>query len=294
MILIRYYDPDHGAQLGVQQGDAVYRLPGFALLSSWLRVSIRHVDIAIADLEHLPEEADQVLEVSQFADTQDFERPHLLAPVDEQDVWGAGVTYERSREAREAESREAEVYDYVFAAKRPELFFKAHGRDVVGHGGDVGIRKDAIWSVPEPELAVVLNPAMELVGFTIGNDMSSRDIESESPLYLPQAKIYTSSCALGPGILLTPSAEWPDAAIHLRIMRDRELAFEGETHTRFIHRHIGELVEYLGRCNQFPNGVVLLTGTGIVPPDTFTLQEGDVVHIFVDGIGTLTNTVKVI
>ena len=294
MILIRYYDPDHGAQLGVQQGDEVYRLPGFALLSSWLRVSIHHVDIAVADLEHLPEETNPNLEISHFASAMDFERPHLLAPVDEQDVWGAGVTYERSREARKIESAGSLVYDYVYEAKRPELFFKAHGRDVVGHGGEVGIRKDATWSVPEPELAVVLNPAMEMVGFTIGNDMSSRDIEGENPLYLPQAKIYTASCGLGPGILLTASAEWPDAAIHLRIMRDRELAFEGETHTRAIHRPLSELIEHLGRCNQFPNGAVLLTGTGIIPPDSFTLQEGDIVHISIDGIGTLTNTVKVI
>lgn len=295
MILIRYYDPEHGAQLGLQKDDAVYRVLGFALVSSWLRVSIGHVDKAIAELERIPGEIDHDFEVSLFADSHDFERPHRLAPVDEQDVWAAGVTYERSREGRQEEAKDGgDVYARVYEAQRPELFFKAHGRDVVGHRGEVGIRKDASWSVPEAELAVMLNPAMEVVGYTIGNDMSSRDIEGENPLYLPQAKVYTASCALGPGILLSPSKEWLRAAIRIRVERDRVNAFEGETHTDRIHRALPELVEHLGRCYTFPNGVVLLTGTGIVPPADFTLQEGDVIHMSIDSIGTLTNTVKVV
>jgi 2-dehydro-3-deoxy-D-arabinonate dehydratase len=295
MILTRYYDPDYGAQLGVQFDDAVYRLPGFALLSSWLRVTIGHVDIAINGIEHLPEEASPSFDVSLFTDTHDFERPHRLAPVDEQDVWASGVTYERSLDARQEEAQDGgDVYARIYKAKRPEIFFKAHGRDVVGHLGEVGIRHDASWSVPEPELGIVLNPALEVVGFTVGNDMSSRDIEGENPLYLPQAKVYTASCALGPGILLSSSRTWLDTAIRMRIMRDRQIAFEGETHTNRIRRSVTELIDCLGACNTFPNGVVLLTGTGIIPPAEFTLQAGDIVHITIDGIGTLTNTVKVV
>lgn len=295
MILIRYYDPEHGAQLGIQHEDGVYRIHGFALLSSWLRVSIGHVDKAIAELERIPDEIDSDFEVSLFADTHDFERPHRLAPVDEQDIWAAGVTYERSREGRQEEAKDGgDIYARVYDAQRPELFFKAHGRDVVGHLGEVGIRRDASWSVPEPELAVMLNPAMEVVGYTIGNDMSSRDIEGENPLYLPQAKFYNAACALGPGVLLSPTKEWLQAAISIRIERDGQTAFEGETHTNRIHRTLPDLVEHLGRCYTFPNGVVLLTGTGVVPPAEFTLQAGDVIHISIDGIGTLTNTVKVV
>lgn len=295
MILIRYYDPEHGAQLGIQHNDGVYRIHGFALLSSWLRVSIGHVDKAIAELQRIAEETESEFEVSRFAEAHDFERPHRLAPVDEQDIWAAGVTYERSREGRQEEAKDGgDIYARVYDAQRPELFFKAHGRDVVGHLGEVGIRKDATWSVPEPELAVMLNPAMEVVGYTIGNDMSSRDIEGENPLYLPQAKFYNAACALGPGVLLSPSKEWPAAAIKIRIERDGQTGFEGETHTDRIHRALPDLVEHLGRCYTFPNGVVLLTGTGIVPPAEFTLQAGDVIHISIDGIGTLTNTVKVV
>lgn len=295
MLLIRYYDPEHGAQLGIQHDDKVYRVQGFALLSSWLRVSIGHVDKAIAELQHIPEESDAAFEVSRFADTHDFARPHRLAPVDEQDVWASGVTYERSREGRQEEAKDGgDIYARVYDAQRPELFFKGHGRDVVGHLGEVGIRRDATWSVPEPELAVMLNPAMEVVGYTIGNDMSSRDIEGENPLYLPQAKVYNAACALGPGVLLSPSKEWLQAAISLRIEREGQTAFEGETHTNRIHRTLPDLVEHLGRCYTFPNGVFLLTGTGIVPPAEFTLQAGDVIHISIEGIGTLTNTVKVV
>ncbi|CAG0933434.1 2-dehydro-3-deoxy-D-arabinonate dehydratase [Planctomycetaceae bacterium] len=295
MILTRYYDPDHGALLGVQVDDAVYRLPGFALLSSWLRVSIGHVELAISAVERIPQEMSPQFNESLFAGSLDFERPHRLAPVDEQDVWGAGVTYERSLDARKEESPGGgDFYTQVYTAPRPEVFFKAHGRDVIGHLGEVGIRHDSKWSVPEPELGIVLNPALEVVGFTIGNDMSSRDIEGENPLYLPQAKIYKASCALGPGILLSASRDWLDTTIRLRVMRDRLVAFEGETHTNRIRRTTTELISCLGACNSFPNGVVLLTGTGVIPPADFTLQPGDIVYITIDGIGTLTNTVKLV
>ncbi|HVO72345.1 MAG TPA: fumarylacetoacetate hydrolase family protein, partial [Aggregatilineaceae bacterium] len=222
------------------------------------------------------------------------DQPHWLAPVDEQDVWAAGVTYERSRQARQEEALDGgDIYARVYGAERPELFFKAQGRHVVGPGGAVGIRADARWSVPEPELSVVFNPALEAVGFTTGNDMSSRDIEGANPLYLPQAKVYTASCALGPGIVLA-SSDWPVVAIHLYIRRAGEPVFEGETHTARLRRPLAELAEYLGRSNRFPDGVVLLTGTGIVPPPDFTLAAGDVIEITIDGIGTLINPVQVV
>src|SRR5690606_555963 len=181
--------------------------------------------------------------------------PRLLAPVDEAEVWAAGVTYEISRDARQEESQDGgDVYARVYNAERPEIFFKAQGWRVVGPGDEVGIRSDATWSVPEPELGIVFNPAMEVVGFTIGNDMSSRDIEGANPLYLPQAKVYTASCAMGPGILLKPTTNWPEAAINITIERDGTAAFEGSVHTDRIKRTISELADYLGHSYTFPNG----------------------------------------
>ena len=218
----------------------------------------------------------------------------LLAPIDRQEVWAAGVTYKRSREAREREStRAASFYDRVYSADRPELFFKATPQRVAGPGQSVRVRRDSRWSVPEPELALVLSPALKLVGFTIGNDMSARDIEGENPLYLPQAKIYTNSCALGPVITLAESMPAPDnIAIRLTIERGKDVAFEGSTSASAMARSFKDLIAWLGRDNQFPDGVILLTGTGIVPPDDFTLNPGDVVSIDITGIGRLTNPVE--
>jgi 2-dehydro-3-deoxy-D-arabinonate dehydratase len=216
-------------------------------------------------------------------------------PVGRQEIWAAGVTYKRSEEAREAESNNSTIYTRVYSAKRPEIFFKSNGYDVVGLGDPVGIRADATWSVPEPELVVVINARMEVVGFTVGNDMSSRDIEGENPLYLPQAKVYEGACALGPRIWLKPGATtFPEAQIALKIERGGESVFSGQTSTAALHRPLAELLEYLGRCKRFPYGAMLFTGTGIVPPDTFTLQAGDVVSIRIDPIGELVNTVRVV
>ena len=215
----------------------------------------------------------------------------LLPPVEPtQEVWASGVTYEMSREARKAESAEADVYEKVYDAERPELFFKALGGRVVGHRGTVRVREDSRWNVPEPELVLVVNDRMEVVGYTAGNDVSSRDIEGENPLYLPQAKIYDGSCALGPGIVL-PVGDLRDLPIRLRIGRNGEPTFEGEISTSRMKRTPEELARYLGRELSFPNGAFLMTGTGIVPPDSFTLQDGDVVEIAMGGIGTLTNPV---
>ena len=217
----------------------------------------------------------------------------LLAPIDAQEVWAAGVTYRRSRTARMAESEgAARFYDLVYEAARPELFFKANPHRVVGPDQEVRIRADARWNVPEPELALVLSSRLRLVGFTIGNDMSSRDIEGENPLYLPQAKVYDACCALGPGIVLADTwAAAQRAAIRLTIRRAGRIAFQGETDVTQMARTFEELIGWLARDNSFPGGVILLTGTGIIPPDNFTLEAGDVVEIAIDGLGTLTNTV---
>jgi 2-dehydro-3-deoxy-D-arabinonate dehydratase len=219
----------------------------------------------------------------------------MLAPVDEQEVWAAGVTYKRSKVAREEESAStgaSRFYDMVYTAPRPELFFKAPARRVVHPGDNVRIRRDARWSVPEPEVALVISPALKVVGYTIGNDMSSRDIEGENPLYLPQAKFYDGSCALGPIITLAGALPPPgDVAIRLAITRNGRPAFEGSTSLAAMARSFEDLVSWLGRETSFPNGVVLLTGTGIVPPDDFTLAVGDEVSIEVAGIGRLVNRV---
>jgi 2-dehydro-3-deoxy-D-arabinonate dehydratase len=225
---------------------------------------------------------------------QSFDAETILAPVVGQEVWAAGVTYYRSRSARIEESKSAgggDFYDRVYAAERPELFFKATGRRVVGHKGAVRVRSDASWSVPEPELALVINAAGEIVGYTIGNDMSSRDIEGENPLYLPQAKVYDGSCALGPCILVSGRTLNKTTGIHLEIARGGESVFTGSTTLAELKRDPQELVRYLFRDNSFPQGAFLMTGTGVVPPDSFSLQSGDVVRISIDGIGTLENAV---
>ncbi len=219
----------------------------------------------------------------------------LLAPIDSQEVWAAGVTYKRSEEARKRESvGAARFYDLVYTAPRPELFFKAPAYRVSGPGQPVHIRRDSKWSVPEPELALVISPAMQLVGFTVGNDMSARDIEGENPLYLPQAKMYDHACALGPCITLADDLPAPDAtAIRLLIERAGQPVFDGSTTVAAMARTFADLIDWLGRETTFPSGVILLTGTGVVPPDDFTLAPGDLVHIDITAIGRLTNVVGV-
>jgi 2-dehydro-3-deoxy-D-arabinonate dehydratase len=225
-----------------------------------------------------------------------LEAIQLLAPVEQQEVWAAGVTYLRSKSARMEESDfSASAYDKVYAAERPELFFKSLPQKVVAPGEAVGIRRDAKWNVPEPELALVLNSCGKIVGHTVGNDMSSRDIEGENLLYLPQAKTYHRSCALGPWIVLgTPEAQVRKWQIKLDIWRDENNVFTGETSVNQIKRRFEELAEFLFRSQVFPHGAILLTGTGIIPPDSFTLKERDVVRININGIGVLENSVAVV
>jgi len=217
----------------------------------------------------------------------------LLAPIDQQEVWAAGVTYKRSQVARMEESKSgATHYDKVYSADRPELFFKTTPSRVSGPGEPVRVRFDSQWSVPEPELALVISDKQRLVGFTIGNDMSARDIEGENPLYLPQAKLYRQSCALGPCILI-PEAPLDRAKtrITVAVKRKAKEAFRGSTDLGQMVRTFEDLIAWLYRENDFPNGAFLLTGTGVVPPDDFTLEDGDVITMEATGIGTLTNPV---
>jgi 2-dehydro-3-deoxy-D-arabinonate dehydratase len=216
---------------------------------------------------------------------------NLLAPIEpDQEVWACGVTYAHSRDAREIETAVKDIYQKVYEAKRPELFFKAIGWRTVGHKSPIRIRKDTTWNVPEPELILVVNCFGEIVGYTVGNDVSSRDIEGENPLYLPQAKNYNGSCAIGPGILIANADELRDLPIALEIIRNDEKVFEGTTRTSQMKRSFEELVMYLTGELTFPYGTLLMTGTGIVPSGKFTLHKGDLVRIKIDTL-TLENTV---
>jgi 2-dehydro-3-deoxy-D-arabinonate dehydratase len=218
----------------------------------------------------------------------------LLPPIGTQEVWAAGVTYFHSRAARMEESKTAgggDFYDRVYHAERPELFFKSTASRVVGHRGKVAIRSDAKWSVPEPELALLCSPTGKITGYTIGNDMSSRDIEGENPLYLPQAKVYNRSCALGPCILVGAQPLNPSTTIEIEILRENTSVFQGATTLAQLKRDPQTLADYLYRDNVFPSGCFLLTGTGIVPPDDFTLHPRDQIRISIETIGTLTNVV---
>jgi 2-dehydro-3-deoxy-D-arabinonate dehydratase len=215
---------------------------------------------------------------------------HLATPVVPAEVWAAGVTYSRSREARMLESSEKDLYDRVYEAARPELFFKATGARVVGPGAPIGLRSDSKWQVPEPEIALVLGNDASIVGYTLGNDMSSRDIEGDNPLYLPQAKIFAGSCSLGPTVVSAAEIEDPYAfGIEMRILREDELVFDESTSTARLHTRLDVLTTHLLRDNWLAPGTVLLTGTGIVPPDDFSLRPGDFVEISSGPIGVLRN-----
>jgi 2-dehydro-3-deoxy-D-arabinonate dehydratase len=215
------------------------------------------------------------------------------APIDGQtEVWAAGVTYRRSEEARVEESGTPDIYTRVYSAERPELFFKATARRVAGPEEPVVVRADSTWDVPEPELALVINARAEIVGYTIGNDVSSRSIEGDNPLYLPQAKVYSRSCALGPGITPAWHIDDPYALrMRMRIVRGGQVHWSGEASTADLKRRLEDLVEYLFREDDFPDGVILSTGTALVPDSPFTLQQGDIVEIEIDQLGLLRNPV---
>jgi len=259
----------------VRTGDGDRALPGGFSLGEALR----------ADLGHFREW------LGRAAEPLDGVTP--AAPVDDDtEVWAAGVTYRRSREARVEESTEPDIYQRVYEAERPELFFKSVGRRVRGHGQSVGVRPDSTWDVPEPELAVVVTATGEIAGYTVCDDVSSRSIEGENPLYLPQAKMYAGATALGPGI--RPAWEVPDPyglEIEMTISRGGAVAWHGTTNTSQLHRRLDDLVGHLFRADRHPRGVILSTGTGLVPDQDFTLTPGDRVEIRVGGVGTLANDV---
>ncbi|MBV9917637.1 MAG: fumarylacetoacetate hydrolase family protein [Solirubrobacterales bacterium] len=276
--LVRVSDPDGNARVGVVAGDEL------GLLG--------HDDM-IGTLER--GEVDSVLDSVPIRDAETLALPEpwrVLVPIVAPETWAAGVTYERSREARTAESQRRDVYDLVYDAERPELFLKdAAGRRTVGPGEPIAVRSDASWSVPEPELAVVLGAGARPLAVTIGNDVSSRDIEGANPLYLPQAKIYGRACALGPALLVP--LDWSVSyEIELRIFdASGQLRFEDGTSTASMCRSISTLTEFLRRDNPVPAGSVLLTGTGIVPPDEVSLTPGQTVEIRIPGIGVLRSPV---
>jgi len=241
--------------------------------------------------EHMQRVLDNIALTRQQAPVVEMDNETLLPPVEsDQEVWACGVTYLRSRVEREAESSVADVYARVYDAPRPELFFKSIGSRVVGHDQKIRIRRDSSWNVPEPELTLVVNRFGEIVGYTVGNDVSSRSIEGENPLYLPQAKCYDGACALGPSIVLCPGSELTDLPIHLSIVRGGEEVFAGDANTSQMKRTLDELVEHLIREISFPHGVLMLTGTCIVPASDFTLLPGDTVSITVGEL-TLVNEV---
>ncbi len=250
----------------------------------------------LGDILHVPNPIDAARaawDEAGVANEVDLASVQLKAPIDLQEVWGAGVTYERSKIAREEESEQAATfYDKVYRADRPELFFKASPSRVVGPGESIRVRRDSRWCVPEPELALVLSPLLKIVGYTVGNDVSARDIEGVNPLYLPQAKTYDACCALGPAITLADALPPLDEIeIELEIERDGRLLLRDSTPLSRMKRTFAELIGWLGRDNSFTDGVILLTGTGVVPPDDFTLRAGDNVRISISGIGTLENSV---
>lgn len=299
MKLVHYYQPGDGPTWGLMEFDEVYPVAtdygsGGAFLATMLQLpdpiqALTHIyPVLMKSGKKLPFRS--LLEAP-----LDPSVPHLLPPLDLQEVWAAGVTYQRSKVARMEESvGAARFYDAVYDAERPELFFKATPSRVSGPNGPVRIRRDAEWNVPEPELALLFSPSMKIVGYTIGNDMSSRDIEGENPLYLPQAKMYHQACALGPVIWLEGDpADNPHRLVDIRLEIERAgaVAYSGQTNTQQMKRQFPDLVQWLGKDNYFPQGGFLLTGTGLVPGDDFTLQAGDVVRITVPEIGTLQNTV---
>lgn len=275
-------DADARARLGFVHGDQVSEIP----------------EPVATGLAALIEDAEPAARLADLAGQAELRRISLgsvtlLPPVDAQEVWAAGVTYERSRQARMDESEfSASAYDRVYAAERPEIFFKALPAKVSGPGDPIGVRADSRWTVPEPELALLMNAAGRVVGCTIGNDVSARDIEGENLLYLPQAKVYRHSCALGPWLVLgATEAEVRSWNVRMDIVRAGECVFSDATSLSRIRRSFDELAAFLFRSQDLPYGACLLTGTGIVPPDDFTLRPGDEVLVEIDGIGCLRNPV---
>lgn len=297
--LLRFEVPGDGAHIGFLQGESVTDLtlidekvfssiPRVIGLSSSKQVS---VDSLVEDaLSRVDADA---YEYASLDREPAGDKPHLLLPYRPAEVWGCGITYERSRDARENETATKGAYDLVYEADRPEVFFKATGDRCVGPNQPICVRSDSDSTVPESELAFVVGRGPSIVGFMVGNDVTARDIEGENPLYLPQAKIYEGCCSLGPWLVTPESVKQPrDLRVRCRVTRGAETAFQGETNTSKLRRSLEELLEYLCRDNPVPEGSVCLTGTGIVPPADFGLAQGDVVEIEIEGLGVLRNPVR--
>jgi 2-dehydro-3-deoxy-D-arabinonate dehydratase len=298
MKLVHYHQPGVGPSWGLMDLDQVHPIATDAGSGGGFLAALLQTPEPVQALAHMYPGAQRRGGVdfrTLAAGAVDPNVPHLLAPLDLQEVWAAGVTYQRSKVARMEESAgAARFYDLVYDAERPELFLKATPSRVSGPNGPVRIRQDAGWNVPEPEFALLFTPGMDLVGYTIGNDMSSRDIEGENPLYLPQAKVYKEACGLGPVIFLEGApGDRPHRAfeIRLEINRGGQTVFSGDTGSHQMKRQFRDLLDWLGKDNIFPHGGFLLTGTGLVPGDDFTLEAGDEVLITVPEIGTLRNVV---
>ena len=298
MKLCQFHLPGRGPRAGVAEGDRVADVTGKEA------PSVRALIEACGTAERLERRAAQIAKRARTRVAwRDLDRPpsprraHLLAPLDPAEVWGAGITYRRSREYYEAHTGEGGrtkgIYDHVYEAERPELFFKATAARTAGPNAPIGVRRDSTLTAVEPELAVVIGPRGRIVGYTAGNDLSAWDIERENPLFLPQSKIFQGCFAMGP-VLATPREVGDPHALELvcRIHRGGRLLFEGRVNTREMRRRCEELVDWLGRSNPVPAGTVLSTGTGILVPDAHALREGDVVEIELERIGTLRNTVR--
>jgi 2-dehydro-3-deoxy-D-arabinonate dehydratase len=277
-----------GMAFGVLEGSTLYNLSGTG-------------DNALRDLNSLYEKADhdlsKVQEIASGAKSDakkvPFDYNLLRIPVKPAEIWGAGVTYLRSRQARETETKIKGLYDYVYDSIRPEIFLKDSGRRCRGPNEEIGVRSDSAWTVPEPELTVVCDSEAKVVGYTIGNDVSSRDIEGENPLFLPQAKVYAGSASIGPVVVFPDAVGDPHSlGIQMKIRRGGKEAFSGSTNTSQMKRTVPELLKYLKKDNELSNFTLLMTGTSIVPPDDFSLQTGDDVEIEIEKIGTLINPVR--
>lgn len=290
MRIIRFLGENFSAQLAVVTNqDLVYQLPFNDFLSLIEHAKKKQVTPKTVIENEIQDSLPMEIELNEL---------ELVVPIEAKEVWAAGVTYEKSKQGRNYEATAGKLdattfYDKVYEAKRPEIFFKSTKDRTVGPGRSVYLRSDSNWQIPEPELGLVLNERGKILGFTIGNDMSCRDIEGENPLYLPQAKVWRNSCSIGPAILLAETAKDPyDFEITCRIYRNKMKIFEDSANTSRLKRTYDDLCSYLVRDNIIFNGTVLLTGTCIVPPNDFTLQNGDQVEIEILGIGKLVNPVK--
>lgn len=301
MKLVRFCLPGKEVKIGLWEEDRVYDLTSLNpdLFSSFLKVLDESYSTGASIEDIIRNEREKCHKELKSYSYHALDKPpsmsgaSLLMPLDPPEVWGFGVTYLRSRAAREFETKAKGIYALVYEAERPEIFFKSTSSRCVGPNEPICIRSDSAWTVPEPELALILGRRCEIVGYTIGNDVSARDIEGENPLYLPQAKIYKGCCAIGPAIVLPEEIKNPkELDIKCRILRGDKKVFEGETNTSQIKRDLGGLLRHLCRDNPIPTGSVCFTGTGIVPPDDFKLRDGDFVEISIENIGTLRNPVK--